>query len=296
MDDLVTVGKMLAVVLTGAFGILGLVTEFRNPTTKRLTRWGSVSLIGIVVSTTVGVLTQVGETAHQNKDRQDQQDKYQADLERNIHISENTNTAVEALRRVLAPLDNLTVSVTLKASCNMRDLKRLCEHARRIPPGIDQFLDNGSHVISSIHPLLLGDWPPRGKDTRVPMRMGIYCSDKLGQEPKRGVLDSDLGFELFGDISGDTAYAEIEVDDNRDVLLSFSGLRPVSLRSTERITSTQDFSGCTLVFSADTQFPMEPIKIAFEVNHGRTIELDPHRFTKKNQWSTVEYRFDKQGH
>jgi hypothetical protein len=51
--DFVTAWKAISIALTGAFGILGLATDFKNKHTKKITRWGWVSLIGIVVSSSL---------------------------------------------------------------------------------------------------------------------------------------------------------------------------------------------------------------------------------------------------
>jgi hypothetical protein len=48
--DWVDAWKAVSVVLTGVFGMLGLLTEFKHPETKQITRWGRVSLAGIILS------------------------------------------------------------------------------------------------------------------------------------------------------------------------------------------------------------------------------------------------------
>ena len=272
---------------------MGLVTEFKEPSTKKLTKWGAVSLVGIVVSTVVAVLTQIKETERQDKDRNDQQAKYQADLDRNIHISENTNAAVAELRLVLTPLDNLKVSVYLKVQCNTLELRRLCQHSVPMESPLDKFLDNGTAVGSGSHPSLFNDWPSRGRQARVPMSVGIFCHDKAGQEPTRDMFDADLYFQLIGTFDGGT-FSEITVEDRQDVTVKFRELPLLGVTSTDRILSTQDFAGCELNFYAETQFPMEPTKLEFDANHGRTIVLDPQRF-KLSERDVLQYTFDDKG-
>jgi hypothetical protein len=61
--------KPLSILFTGAFGILGLVKNFKEKTfdratgfeVERITKWGRVSLIGIVLSSSLGIAAQVVE-------------------------------------------------------------------------------------------------------------------------------------------------------------------------------------------------------------------------------------------
>jgi hypothetical protein len=48
-----------SILLTGAFGILGLLKEFKDKETGRITKWGGVSLVGILLSSILGVAAQL---------------------------------------------------------------------------------------------------------------------------------------------------------------------------------------------------------------------------------------------
>lgn len=45
--DPLAIWKAIAVGLTGAFGVLGLLTNYRDKSTDRITRWGYVALMGM---------------------------------------------------------------------------------------------------------------------------------------------------------------------------------------------------------------------------------------------------------
>ena len=60
--DWVAAWKAGSILLTGGFGILGLFTEFKNKDSKKINKWGYVSLIGIVVSTVLGTAAQIKES------------------------------------------------------------------------------------------------------------------------------------------------------------------------------------------------------------------------------------------
>lgn len=51
--------KAAAIGLTGAFGVMGLLTTYNDPGTGRITFWGKVNLAGIVLSAGMGVLSQL---------------------------------------------------------------------------------------------------------------------------------------------------------------------------------------------------------------------------------------------
>ena len=51
--------KAAAIGLTGAFGVMGLLTTYNDPATGRITFWGKVNLAGIVLSAGMGVLSQL---------------------------------------------------------------------------------------------------------------------------------------------------------------------------------------------------------------------------------------------
>jgi hypothetical protein len=63
MIDFVTAWKAISIAFTGAFGILGLLTKFKDKRTHKITRWGWVSLAGIIVSSVCGVAAQWKEPA-----------------------------------------------------------------------------------------------------------------------------------------------------------------------------------------------------------------------------------------
>jgi hypothetical protein len=63
--DFVPTWKVVSIALTGAFGILGLVKDFKDKQTNQITRWGRVSLAGILISTCFGIVAQFKESSEQ---------------------------------------------------------------------------------------------------------------------------------------------------------------------------------------------------------------------------------------
>jgi hypothetical protein len=95
--DFVSTWKAVSITLTGAFGALGLLTEYKDKNTNQVTNWGRVALGGIVVSTVLGVLAQLVENASDQK---------------------KTQQAVADLKRTLTPLTDPTLLLNADAPCD----------------------------------------------------------------------------------------------------------------------------------------------------------------------------------
>lgn len=92
--------KFGAVLSTGAFGYFSLGTEARDKISGKLTRPGKLSLVGIIVSTIIGVAAQALETRQQLIDRQAQD----ASLKKN---EENTQILLGQIKKAVYRLSNV---------------------------------------------------------------------------------------------------------------------------------------------------------------------------------------------
>jgi len=88
--------RAISVALTGAFGALGLLTEYRDKKRDRVTPWGRVALAGILASTILGVIAQVAESASEYR---------------------KTQQTVMDLKRLMTPLIDPAIYVTADAFC-----------------------------------------------------------------------------------------------------------------------------------------------------------------------------------
>jgi hypothetical protein len=48
--------KYISTALTAGFGILGLLVEYKNKKTKKITRWGRIAISGIILSALVSLV------------------------------------------------------------------------------------------------------------------------------------------------------------------------------------------------------------------------------------------------
>lgn len=116
MATALTILKLLGLVLTGAFGILGLLTEFRDDKTKRITKWGRIALIGIFLSTALSFISQLLESTKAKHDAQDSARQMQDQITK-------SNQILNDLNRSLNPLTNVRITYWLKMPFDAPELQ-----------------------------------------------------------------------------------------------------------------------------------------------------------------------------
>jgi len=117
--DVVTLWKVVSLILTGSFGILGLLKEFKSKETGRITGWGLISLVGILASTTLGTFAQFREWAHQQESRANT-------AEKTLQLLQNTDQAVRDIGRLLSPLEEPRIDVIFISPCKDQ-FQRFCD-------------------------------------------------------------------------------------------------------------------------------------------------------------------------
>ncbi len=107
LDTLLIVTKVLGSLFAGAFGILGLLTDYRDKRTHAITKWGRRVLFGIVISTIVAVASQAIETVLNKIDAKDANTR----LARQVEVS---NATLREVERSIFPLKDLTISYAVE--------------------------------------------------------------------------------------------------------------------------------------------------------------------------------------
>jgi hypothetical protein len=107
--------KFLGVVLTGAFGVLGLMTEYRDKE-GTITRWGRIALIGTLTSTFVALAAQGLELLKQAKDEQQTSAKALEQARENSKVLAQIGRAVD-------PLDSMAVTAFLDVDLDIPELQ-----------------------------------------------------------------------------------------------------------------------------------------------------------------------------
>jgi hypothetical protein len=108
--DFPSVWKASSIFLTGAFGVLGLLTEFKHKETRRITKWGYISLVGICVTTTFGVAAQIIQTSTNSTKALKLAQKADAALEKE-------EIAIQQIQRLQSPLGRPTLELEEILDC-----------------------------------------------------------------------------------------------------------------------------------------------------------------------------------
>lgn len=114
--DFVTAWKASSIVLTGAFGVLGLLTDFRDTGSRKVTRWGKVSLAGIVISTLLGTIAQLKESSD--------------DATKTFLATQKTVRMLDDLDRSLSPIQGAEVRIDFQGACSLPLLVVPCKKIR----------------------------------------------------------------------------------------------------------------------------------------------------------------------
>lgn len=121
LDLTLVVTKGLGIVFGAAFAVLGLLVDFRDKNTSRVTKWGNVALIGIVVSCCVSLVSQGAESL-KARDEADAQAK-------------RTNALLAQIERSISPLNGIKINYQFDVPL---DDPILADYRRRFLEGIDQ--------------------------------------------------------------------------------------------------------------------------------------------------------------
>jgi hypothetical protein len=117
--DFVSAWKASSIVLTGAFGVLGLLTEFKHKETRKITKWGFISLGGILISTVLGVSAQIKESAD--------------DAKKALKVATTSEAMLNDIHRTLLRIDSPTIRISFRSSCkawiphNVHDFSQTCK-------------------------------------------------------------------------------------------------------------------------------------------------------------------------
>ncbi len=124
VPDFWDVWKAMSVGLTGLFGIMGLLTTYKDKDTGQFTIWGKINFAGIVLSATMGVLSQLVDSQHKIDSARQSAKEAAASAE----IARNTATGAKQAA------DNTEKLIA--------ELLRVSQETRRIATGTRQSVAN----------------------------------------------------------------------------------------------------------------------------------------------------------
>lgn len=256
----VDIWKAVSIAVTGAFGILGLATEFRNKHTKRITRWGWASLTGIVVSSLLGVSAQLIESSHEAK-------QTLANATAALALAQKADTTLDGIQRLLSPIgSHPDIIARFFVDCDGMDAQT-CEKLRQATSPLVYLISKHSYW---------DDWPLGARAATIPLRIGVfgkeadatrYTSDSTDESSFRVWPDSKITPDLRYQIDLDSftnkwdavefkgqsgLYMSRDMADGKIWLYAISRSTR-SMTATGRVVSLDDLTSSTII--ADTPLP-----------------------------------------
>jgi hypothetical protein len=184
--DWISVWKALSILLTGAFGVLGSLTDFRDKATNKITRWGRISLVGIVLSALVGAGFQFKESLEDAAKARD-------DAGRALSLAQSTQSTLTNVRRLLTPIEDPTVYLGFMVPCDNSVYSQFC--SRPVDPSAGEFG-------------LWDLWPIAKHQINVPVFVNIFANGRDAQvyadEWRKGTVQTtaDISFQIFAQNHG----------------------------------------------------------------------------------------------
>ena len=262
--DFVSAWKASSIVLTGAFGILGLLKEFKDKGTNRVTPWGYISLIGIVVSTILGVAAQIKES----------HDTAQKTLE----VAQKSDRTLQDIERLLSPLDKPVVDLIFDVPCDKPPYTRFCTLFHG-----DEFLERDSPVWK--------EWPAN-RNGGVTFRFDVFTS-------QIGVTGFLKGMVIQGDLYFSATLTSTIMNGTRvgsNLELAAFDVETKNLKGFGAIKSVNDIPGRVLIISVngDEGNVLNIRSVTIKEKNERPINVDANKIvtlTTKNGDRVFRYDF-----
>jgi hypothetical protein len=221
LDQWLTPLKIILIFLSGMFGSLGLLTNFRNDRTKKITRWGWVSLIGIVLSTTVAIATQYLDSADTEK---------------------QTRTTLLQLQRGLSSLEGMELHLRFKVPCDNPDFNAFCSAVRN--PG-KQIADQNN--FQEYWKLL-----PDGGRLPISYSIHFFTDPAKATDYIRDQTEGDMRVHAFVIDDEQHRNLSLSVDDKQDIIIhtNFAPSGFNNLYNGGRIFGKPDLSQAAIVIDS----------------------------------------------
>ncbi len=226
--DFVAVWKASSILVTGAFGVLGLLKDFKDKKTNKVTRWGYVSLVGILLSTSLGFVAQLKESND--------------DAKKTLELAKTTNTTLRGIKRTLSPIGVPDLKVSFDIDCNRNRFKQMCTALR-----------NANEVAKDLKPLRVY-WPHTAS---LIAQVEIYANQTDAQDALKRELPgimADMGFEVKNAIwrtkkNIGKAGAQFAIPHDSGVQIRIEDKNPFVEGTSGRIVSLEDLPGSSIIVS-----------------------------------------------
>jgi len=279
--DFVTAWKAISIALTGAFGILGLLTEFKDKDTKKITKWGYVSLVGILVSSCLGIVAQLKESNDSAK--------------KALAAAQTSNDMLHQIKRLVTPIGIPKVAMLFEISCDNHEFifNDFCRDLLRTQASMPM-TDVLTHLMTpdQLWMARLNHRPPSLVTSPLTWRHWPYKNDMFMEVDLnffRNRSDADRfwsnGFEgPKPDLEIQTSVVLKDQSTHKLTLEVYPSLTKATIRlppvedlaSTGKLTSFEDFDGATLVMTTPLWYLFSvatPKAILITNPEGKSIEI-----------------------
>ncbi|MDR3749689.1 MAG: hypothetical protein P4M04_16335 [Acidobacteriota bacterium] len=247
--DFVTAWKASSIVLTGGFGVLGLLKDFKDKETHKVTTWGYVSLAGILLSTILGVAAQLKEASD--------------DASKAFRLAQKTDITLNEIERGLYRLEDPRVVLTFEVPCGDDRYKTFCKELRKNDPNQDEvFAQNW-----------IG-WPSKRQLlAEVNFFVNSKDADRFETDPSSAWGDGDLSMIVQGALKSEGETLSAIPDDKGHVEVKLVDSKPEIIKNNGKFASVRDFENATGVFSYTALEPYDLRLIGFglETKSGQRI-------------------------
>lgn len=330
IDIALAVCKALGITATAGFGVVGMLTDFRDKTTQRVTRWGRVALFGAATSAVISLVIHGAEVWKSRSEAAASAAKTQAELVRSNELLTQVSRTLERVDPeqirlgvgVLVPIRQAGFEaykrrLDAKIDDLSKQLERSGDKLVELPESGLQLLQAGgagkSRLILSISP---GSdyWPDPAKvEEAVPSQflnsVGLTVEFKSNRFPDpRDTLFMKFGGRVDGRALGESAgpgkaYLRYDVAGER-VSLHVKQLRNLLPADPSRaFLSVVDFEDCEVTVEVDIGKGPTSISLGeFEVSFGRGLRSlrvlewgqgDPSAQAQGKFWAKLSYRVDE---
>jgi hypothetical protein len=247
--DPLTWWKFFPIILTGFFGVLGLLTDYKDKETDKVTRWGWVSLTGILVSTILGAAAQLDETSKQQSEaaaKQAQAPEMLTDIQRSLSI-----------------FDEPTVNASFSTPCDAI-YKQFCAD-------VDAWKKTAQIAAP---PSLLKDWPGMSPP-RILMIVSIFRNSQFADDSS---IKPDWTMTFTLPIS-----ASLDPWHQNQVIVSVNGnnVHPVANQNNGKLVSLDDLAkawievdGKATILGGGSE-SLTPVSIRLQFQNGRSLWAQP---------------------
>jgi hypothetical protein len=258
--DFVSAWKAVSIALAGAFGLMALLTENKDKESGKLTTWGKVSLVGIVLSTTLGVAAQLKETS-------DEAQRQEASAIQTLKLLNQTSHAVSDIQRLLSPLEISAVFLSFEGECDDQEFVDFCAKAKK-------FRDSGNwkgrpSISTVADPAVWKMW--HEQDVIFPVSFYFF---REGPDPQR-IRDADLVVNVRGSNENKDKSLVLAWTDDNKIRFELDAV-PYSQWATGKITSLMDLEDASFFMTElyNKLARLTPTQMAFQTKQGRMLTID----------------------